>query len=127
MPAGLVKSRRGLRFWARTGVLALGAVILVVALFSDSTPGSKVGDCLHRSTTTTRVTDVPCSDPQANYRVVKRVNSGLTSSCNGTPGVTASYRGSYGRRWHRKHYVLCLAPYSAAAGTPGAGASPKNF
>ncbi|MFC6596759.1 LppU/SCO3897 family protein [Kitasatospora paranensis] len=126
MPASPPKSRRGLRFWAQMGVLALGAVVLVVALFSDTAPGSKVGDCLHRSTTTTKVTDVSCSDPQANYKVVKRVNNSLTSSCTGTPGVTATYRGSYGRRLHRKHYVLCLAPYSPA-GAPGAGASPKKF
>ncbi len=88
--------------------------MLVVGFFvSDSSPAkAAVGDCVH-STGRNDLDKVACTDPKADYVVLSRFNNTTdTTRCTKTPGTTAQYWGSSGRRWHKKKYVLCLGPKS---------------
>ncbi|MFJ1705326.1 hypothetical protein [Kitasatospora sp. NPDC088346] len=109
------KPRRPLRFWFRTVGVSLGLVVLVVGLFVGGSSPAKasVGDCVH-STGRNSLDKVACTDPKADYTVLSRFNDTTdTARCAKTPGTTAQYWGSSGRRWHKKKYVLCLGPRTA--------------
>ncbi|WP_371498290.1 hypothetical protein OG871_19755 [Kitasatospora sp. NBC_00374] len=109
------KPRRPLRFWFRVVGVCLGVVVLLVGLFiGDSSPAkAAVGDCVH-STGRNNLDKVACTDPKADYTVLSRYNDTTdTTRCAKTPGTTAQYWGSSGRRWHKKKYVLCLGPHTA--------------
>ncbi|GJF34310.1 hypothetical protein KNE206_70100 [Kitasatospora sp. NE20-6] len=123
------RPKRPLRFWLRTGAVVLGGILLIVSFFvADSSPSSaKAGDCVEK-TGYKSVSKVACTDPKATYTVLRNISGGEPAACDGTPGTTATFSGSTGRRWRKKHYVLCLGPLTGgSATTPGGAASPKSF
>ena len=108
---------------------AVGAVVIIIGFFvADSSPSAaKAGDCVEK-TGYKSVSKVSCSDPKATYKVLNNISGGSVAACDGTSGTTATFSASTGRRWRKKHYVLCLGPLtSGTVKTPGATASPKKY
>ncbi|MFJ5720501.1 hypothetical protein [Streptomyces sp. NPDC093149] len=89
------------------GVLLVG--LLVAALlgwFSGGTPSAaKVGDCVQNKGTESEpdVHVLACSDPNAQYKVLKSKTYGKPADCFGVPGVVANYYES-----GTEHVLLCL-------------------
>ncbi|MDH6125436.1 hypothetical protein [Kitasatospora sp. GP82] len=106
------------RRWTFRSVI--GGTALVLAAFglwiTDNSPEkAHVGDCMHRSS---RPSKVACSSPDANVVVVARYSGSGTLLCQVDLDSTSSYSGSYGRRYHKKKYVLCLAPHQPGNPAP---------
>ncbi|RKE16834.1 hypothetical protein BX266_0076 [Streptomyces sp. TLI_171] len=86
------------------GALMLGAYYL---FFADSDPANaKVGDCVHNSGTSysPSVSIVSCSAGNAEFKVLKVVNSSSDGSCDDVEGTVSSYHKST----RHSGYVLCL-------------------
>jgi len=90
---------------ART--VSLEVVPLVTAFGTDYEPGT----CVHgyQDALGAHADSVNCQDPQANYVVLNNIAGGDAHSCDGTPGLAATfweyYQGSYGSG---NVYMLCL-------------------
>ncbi|WP_055590022.1 LppU/SCO3897 family protein [Peterkaempfera griseoplana] len=107
--------------------LKVTAAALVVAggltwyfVTKDSNPDyAKVGDCVQQ-TSGDDVKVVPCTDANAQYKVLSRyTGSSLTSKCDSVTGTTAVFTGSKRSGKHRTtRYVLCLGPNKASSATP---------
>ncbi|MER8183284.1 hypothetical protein [Kitasatospora sp. NPDC094015] len=93
-------------------------LLLVGFLAVDGGPARPAaGDCV-RIVGRTDLDKVACTDPNADHRVLARFDASTDiARCSGVPGTTAQYRGSTGRRWHKRAYVLCLGPL-AGTGAP---------
>ncbi|GAA4985293.1 hypothetical protein GCM10025734_08690 [Kitasatospora paranensis] len=85
-------------------VLIVGTVVRDA---TTSTDYAAVGDCLHRGEDSALpdITVVPCSDPDADYRVVARFDSSDPDVCDTYPGSEVSVA----LRRGPTAYTLCLS------------------
>ena len=100
------KSHRGRNIAIRLGVL----VILAGGWFAyDQISGgadtASTGDCVQNKGTESSpdVHVIKCSDPKAEFKVLKTADTSDTSSCDSVPGVVATYTES-----GRDSLLLCL-------------------
>ncbi|MFJ9847069.1 hypothetical protein ACIRYZ_42915 [Kitasatospora sp. NPDC101155] len=90
-----------------SGLLVVGLVVAAFAFgwFSGAPASAKVGDCVQNKGTD-RDPDVrvlACSDPNAQYKVLKSEPYGKPIACFGVPGVVANYYET-----GTEHVLLCL-------------------
>jgi hypothetical protein len=103
--------------WATVVVSILIFVVLIVLDFTGHLHRGTdfdhydVGDCLNGSdkgliidAPFAKIEKVDCSDPKANYQILKRI-PGDEESCEGTPRLVATYTKTIGGD---RLYTLCL-------------------
>ena len=87
-------------------VLAIGA-LFAVSQFSHGADTASVRDCVQNKGTDDDpdVKVIDCTDPKAEFTVLKTLNSTDMNTCDSVPGVTAAYSESAGSG---DSLLLCL-------------------
>lgn len=104
----------GKPLFKRPAVLGLLLPVLVIAaivvgnLTTTTSSEAKVGDCVQNAGTISdpNVTVVDCGSPDAEFKVLGRVSSSVSSLCDQYEGATVTYTET--RR--SSGYTLCLGP-----------------
>lgn len=99
-------ARMGTGLAIRIGVLAVVGIGAVIYAFASGDPSTaSVGDCVHNSGTDSKpdVSTLSCTDPKADFKVLKTFDSSDTDLCKDVPGIEAEYY-----QTGRSSILLCL-------------------
>ncbi|MGW5017337.1 LppU/SCO3897 family protein [Streptomyces cacaoi] len=106
----LLKARRRLLVYVASLAVVVVAGIGIKALMKDDTEALKAGDCFRNNGTEDEpeTERLDCSDKNAEYKVIKVVEDGVTSlACSDVPGSTGALS-QFGTRAGEKTFAICF-------------------
>ncbi|WP_354641560.1 LppU/SCO3897 family protein [Kitasatospora camelliae] len=100
-----------MRVWAVTAGAVLCVLVVLFGYLGATGRGdadAQAGDCARLTRNHRQVRLVECTDPRAEYVVLKRTGNGDGRRCTDEPRTVRTHRVRTGRRWHQHGHVLCL-------------------